>query len=266
MANQTNIAQAQPSRNPMKNVMELFRAGGTPQQIQQPAQPAQPQVINQDPTHNATPTSDPVPSPIPTVEASPDPASPLVGLSELFNITHVDPNNPEPNKPKPMFDLNEDKLMEKVNTMNFVSQAQMESLQERLQQGDTTAMAELINMAARAAYAESVKSAALVAEHSANYSMEHSTSQVPNLLQGALTQQELATQNKLFTDPAIKPMADQIAQQYRNKYPQATPQDIARYTQHYFKTVAEQFNQSSSAPNPASDPLVAAQDFSSFFN
>lgn len=256
---------------PMKNVMQMFSAGAgntqpvqqqpQPQhQVQQPVntqQPATPVPNNPSPHFNDNPTQDPRPT-----EALQNPESPLAGLAKLWE---TDPKEGD-NKPKgnpfddPIFQFNEEEFSKRVNSMNFVDQQTLESVQERLIEGDTSALAELINAAARNAFNQATRTSTAAAEHAAKIAMQRAGNQVPDLLNTELTRKELATQNKLFSDPALRPVAESIANQYRNKYPDASPQDIAKYTQHFFQQISTQL-----VPQQNPTSQEQPEDFSFFF-
>lgn len=247
--------------NPFKNIMAMFSPGQRPQVAPQAsvAQPAQPAQQHHSPHTNQEPTNDPRPQePAPT-------ESPLAGLAGLWESNGEDGDKAanRPSAHDPIFQFNEEEFAKRVNSMNFVDPQAFESMQERLAQGDTSALMELVTMAARSAYTQAAKTGAAAAEHAAKVAMERTGSQVPELLTTELTRQELATQNKLFTDPALRPVAESIAQKYREKYPTASPQDIARYTQHYFQQVAANFAPTNPTQPAQDQPLEV--DYSNFF-
>ena len=237
----------------------------TPQQQQLENTPANQRDLTPAQNH---PTLDPRPQ-----TSAEEVKSPLEAFTALFHNEPVTkagkPANPEaeydPNAP--IFNLDDEVFSKRVSAMSFMPQEARQELAQKIAAGETDAIFEAIEVALRNGYSQAAKFRALAAENAAKVAMDRSSKAVPGLLKGELTRQELTTQNKLFNDPALRPLAESISKQYRQRYPDASAADIARYTNHYFGSVAKALTDSQETKPKSQQEADSsgAFDFSNFW-
>jgi len=217
-----------------------------------------------------TPAAAPVPAPNDaafTKSTVPDPAAvataPLDPYKDLFI---VDPAKPTEDPNAPFITYDEKILAEKVAEMQFVDPAQMAELATKASQGDPAALMTLLNATAQSAYSQGAKLSANISNRAAHAGVSQVRGQMPSDMRSQLASSELATLNPALSHPSIEGHTRSTLAAFEQKYPAATPTQLAKMTNDYFKAAFEAAN----GPAPAVErsgptPIAGSQDFSEYF-
>ena len=234
-------------------------------QIFSPTAPAQ-----QTPAPAAAPAPAATPNPDPFAKSTtPDPAAvqtaPLDQYKDLFTI---DPNREVADPNAPFITYDDKVLAEKVAEMQFVDPAQMAELATKAAQGDPAALMTLLNATAQSAYSQGAKLSANISNRAAHAGAQQVRGQMPTDVRSQLASSELATLNPALSHPAIAKQTQEVLGAFEQKFPTATPAQLAKYTNDYFKSVFEATNgQTQGSQEQRSGPpaIQGSQDFTDFF-
>lgn len=227
----------------MPSWMNLFNGSNQNQQQQQPAQP--------EPSPQA-PATPPAKDPGFQQPADHDPnnnqqqaKSPLDQYGELFNIEPEKDaqGNPvqKPTGDEPFFNMDEEKFQATVNKMNFIPESAQETL-KKVQEGDMSALPELMNQMVRYGYSQNVNLTRHMMEDLGKGVTSRVNQSVPDKFQELQVAGALQG-NQSLNHPAIKPVATALAQQVRAKYPNATPQEVQEQVVGFIKTMGQSLNE-----------------------
>lgn len=230
--------------------------------------PHAPQQSAPAPAPTPAPAAAPVPNPDPFAKSTtPDPATvataPLDPYKDLFI---VDPTKPVEDPNAPFITYDEKVLAEKVSEMQFVDPTQMAELATKAAQGDAAALMTLLNATAQSAYSQGAKLSANISNRAAHAGVHQVRGQMPADMRSQLASSELATLNPALSHPSIDGHTKSTLAAFEQKYPTATPTQLAKMTNDYFKAAFEAAN----GPAPAMErngpaPIAGSQDFSGYF-
>lgn len=198
---------------------------------------------------------------------TPDPVAqqtaPLEPFKDLFT---VDPTKQQEDPNAPFITYDKAQLNEAVNRMDFLEGEGVQEMVALAAKGDPAALMTLIQTATRNAYAKGAELSANVANRAALGSTERNSQRLPEAMRSNLAADALASLNATLLHPAIAPQTQQVLAAMSQKFPTATPQELAKHTSDYF-TAAYQASQVKEAPNPrSSNPAnPGQQDFTDFF-
>lgn len=237
-------------------------------QLFSPTAPAQAPVAAA-PAPTTTPTVAPNSDPF-AKSTTPDPVAaqtaPMDAYKDLFTI---DPNREVTDPNAPFITYDDKALAEKVSEMQFVDPSQMAELATKAAQGDAAALMTLLNATAQSAYSQGAKLSANISNRAAHAGAQQVRGQMPTDVRSQLASSELATINPALSHPAIAKQAQETLAAFEQKFPTATPAQLAKYTNDYFKSVFEATNGRTEQEqrNPRSGPpaIQGSQDFSEFF-
>lgn len=230
-----------------------------------PAPTAGPQVPPnpQDPSAlNRSTNTNPHPQPTPGTSA----ADPLDGFAELFTLPEVDPNKPVDDPNAPIFSVDPTKLQEQLSGMSFIP-ADSQQLMAQALQGDGQALEKLLNGVGQAAYLKSSLLTANLADRAVRASVDRSTAGLPAQVRTQLSRSSLSKLNPAFQHKAMEPVVQAIRGQVEQKFPNATPDEVAEQVNNYLTLVAQKLNPNQQQPTDPRHPQhqQAATDFGDFF-
>ena len=206
--------------------------------------------------------------------------SPLEELEELFNnATNGTPNPNDPNGQQqddpnaPLFDLNNvDKVREILQKQNFVSGENVQDLMQKAMGGDAEAMMNLLNTVARNTMVENARFNGAMGNQMAAEIISRIEKQLPNKLREYRTQETVGSANELYQNRAVRPIVDSLRQQFMQKYPDATPQQVSQAVDKAFSTLVTEAsksftssNQQQQQPDRRNAGTTGETDFSLFF-
>lgn len=177
---------------------------------------------------NATPQSTGSLTAIPA--AATGDASPLEGFKDLWLN---DPNAKKPASLEVSIPVDQVKIMEAARKYDFTKAISPETM-VKLSKGDPAAIADAINQAAQAAFAQASGSTARIVEGALNRQAEVFNNEVlPAALKKHAVASSLRTESPIFNDPAVTPLLSMVEAQLQNKYPQASAQEITTKAREY---------------------------------
>lgn len=185
--------------------------------------------------------------------------SPLEELEELFNNATTEtpnPNDPNAQQPQqddpnaPLFDLNNvDKVRDILQKQNFVSGENVQDLMQKAMGGDGEAMMNLLNTVARNTMVENARFNGAMGNQMAAEIISRIEKQLPNKLREYRTQETVGSANELYQNRAVRPIVDSLRQQFMQKYPDATPQQVSQAVDKAFSTLVTEASKSFAAAN-----------------
>lgn len=199
------------------SIMSVFRQTAPVQQTQQT------------PQNNPTvPTTENTPTSTGEVKAIPPSGegekSPLEGFNELWQTSDKDPKRPSL---APDIKLDPKAIAESVGRIDFTKNIKPETYKAALE-GNAEAFAQAINQAVQAGVGTVTATFTsgmqqMLAKQEKNF---HDIV-MPDLLRRHTASSAISDGNPIFDHPAVKPMLDMAKQQLIQKYPTATPAEIA---------------------------------------
>jgi hypothetical protein len=230
------------------------------------------------PTAPAVPAAA-APAPTPAPAANPDPFQksstpdpvplPTAPLDQYKDLFTIDPNREVADPNAPFITYDDKALADKVAEMQFVDPTQMAELATKAAQGDAAALMTLLNSTAQSAYSQGAKLAANISNRAAHAGISQVRGQMPTDVRSQLASSELATLNPNLSHPAIADQAQKTLAAFEQKFPTATPAQLAKYTNDYFNQVFAATNgsnhQEQSSGRSGPPPIQGSQDFTDFF-
>lgn len=199
--------------------------------------------------------------------------SPLDGFSKLWETKKdKDGNEVKPSGPEPLFKPDQKALSEAVGKMNFASKVDPELAKKALS-GDHAALLSVINSTAQEGFSQALLASSQMMDQAFTKKMADFDKSAGSTYKKLRTSETLMGENPQFSHPAVKPMFDMMQEKFSQQYPEASPAEIAQYTQKYFKefsgvlTANNGEGDDGENQNPSGNGKPqAAQDFSKFFS
>lgn len=164
---------------------------------------------------------------------------PMADLAKLWETTPVDPANPTPATPGYVPKIDPKQLGDTVGKMDFTKQITPEQRAAMLSGGEAglTAMMDLINSVGRQAVATTYQAGQNMMASALERAEAGFMEKVPGHVRNANTSAALAT-NPLVNNPAYAPLVDNVKNQFLNKFPKATPDQVSVAVNGYFDKMA----------------------------
>lgn len=139
---------------------------------------------------------------------------------------------------KPVFQPTDpNALQQAVSSINFAEVVPQE-LMQKASGGDAAAMAEMLNLVARAGYAASAESAKeLVTQHDATRTSQMEDRMMQKFKE-MLGGEAVKKVNPAFENPRYAPMLDKLKTQFQAAYPNAGPDELARHAEKFMEDFA----------------------------
>ena len=203
----------------------------------------------QPPTNGATPGNG-------MVTESATQEIPLDEFKDIWETKPTDPNDPSSATPP---ELKVADVQKAVSNANFANSITPEAVQAIASGGEDAVQIfqQILNSSIREAVAQTTVIANKLSEKNIATALEQQQSKIPQMLREQTTANVLAADNPLFSNPAIKPIAEATKSQLLQKYPDATPDQIATMTRDFLSAMGEAFN-------PQVDSATAEEDWSKF--
>lgn len=194
--------------------------------------------------------------------------NPLDAYKDIFNPVQTDPAKQPEASTAVVF--NQQEVQQKLQGMDFMKFVNPQDLQALQQGGEgaVTAMGNMMNAMMRQAMLMQTAFAANTANRAAEFAMSKTSSAVPELVRGQLTQQEFADPS--MNHPALQPMIKALTNQFQNQFPKASPQEVANHVKTYLGTIGQVFSPESKGANNSQtngqNTQSNSQDWSTFFS
>lgn len=181
------------------------------------------------PTGVAAPAAFPVPA---TGDASP--------LAQFDKLWETDPNSPNnPGRLLPVLNLDPTRLGQAAANIDFTKQLPAELI-AKIQSGDSGSILEALNKVAQFGFANALAGSGELVKQAFGTAQ---TNLEGHMLPAAIRQANISSamqENPAFQDPAMKPIMSMLQSQLAQKYPTATPAEIASFAQQYMSGMAQQ--------------------------
>lgn len=181
-----------------------------------------------------------------TPEQQKQPQSPLDEFGNLFDNEPQkdDQGNPiqQNSGPKEYVSMDPKKFGELVNNMDFLPSGESaKELMQKAQEGDSQALLQLMNHASRNTYQQQAQLTQQLINKVAQQLKDEWSKEIPEQVRGASVNSTIQS-NPKFQHKAAQPVVRAIADQIRQKYPNATSQEVSQMTEQYFSKFAEVFS------------------------
>lgn len=170
-----------------------------------------------------------------------------------------------------IFNIDPQKLQELATKENFTNVVNPELLQKINSGGEGAmqAMLEAMNTMAQQVYLKSAIAATKFSEHAATKTASRLKDELPSTFKNFQVSENLASSNPALNNPAVQPLIELIKNQAVQKFPNATANEIQKYTNDYltsvFSAVVPQSTQNNSGTNNGGKK-TEAYDWSSFLS
>lgn len=223
-------------------IMDKIFGGG--QQQQQQAQPAQTTTPGQIPADfkaatPATSTSDANGVIPPNATGNADGAadagekSPLDAFGNLWDNSDNAKNEQQLGV---LGEISPQKIAEAASKVNFAKVVKPEDLTAIREGGDgaVQALANALNSATQAVYAQSALASSKLIEQATNQLEERILAKLPDQVRRNLLDNSMVEENAALTHPAAAPLVKLVQNQLATKYPDATPSQLKKMATDYF--------------------------------
>lgn len=195
-----------------------------------------------------------------SVTLPPKEQAPLAEYVDIFNNAPKEGDEAPVTLDDPFLVIDKDKVKEFIATKTFMdNNPDQQALVAKALSGDVQAFMQVLDSFGRSLYMDATLNNTHVAERIARTGVERLRSSIPQQMRTLASTDKLAELNPIFSNPAIKPLADAMKAQFETKHPSATPVQIAEMTVKYFKDTGLAFNP---APAPATETKLQGTDFS----
>jgi hypothetical protein len=198
-----------------------------------------------------------------------DKTATIDNFNALWDQPAADKQTPDPSVFKRP-NLDPAKLQETFSKMNFVGSVDPQLAAKALA-GDSEAFMQVLNSVGQAAFQTSFKAMDGYTGRMFDSYDQSVNARIPKVV-GDLESRQLLQSNEGLNHPAVQPLVESVRQQFRQRYPDASPQEIANAANAYFKQVAKFVNTDQSesgnsaavksAPQKGRNPVI--DDFSNF--
>lgn len=220
------------------NVMQMFHAAA--QQQPAPAAQAAPTPGQIPPNGGANGAPAPGTAPNGTVPGDGTPGKPA--SSPLDNFTDLWQNAPtDPTQPQNIFKIDQKKLIEASQRLNFTNSITPEQLAAITAGGEAAqkAFAEAMNAVAQGVYAQSAFATGSIVEQALKRAQEQQDARLPSMIKSMNVRESLQQENPIFSHPAAAPLIQAIQQQLTVKFPGATAAETKEMAMSYLQNFAE---------------------------
>lgn len=158
--------------------------------------------------------------------------SPVDAFADLWQTA---PNQQAPNTNAPIFQLDQQKLAQAVQGMDFASRIPQDAFAKVVAGGEDAvkALAQIVNTVGQAAVSQALVGSASIAEGGIKRYGENITGQLPDLVKRHAVQDSFKQENPALTNPAFAPIVTAVQQQIQTKFPQASATEIRKMTSEY---------------------------------
>lgn len=164
-------------------------------------------------------------------------ASPMSGYGKIWD-TPVDPNTSAASL-VPTFSVDPAKMLEAAKTIDF-TKSMDPALLDAASKGDASALANIINSAAQAGYAQAATATIsitnkMLSEQAKTFSEKYAPAMMRNESISRVVEKAIP----LSQDPAFAPVVSALRTQLSNTYPTASAEEIATHTENYLQDFAK---------------------------
>lgn len=168
---------------------------------------------------------------------------PLMKFEELWQ-----PNLDKAGKPIPstkkgpkayMPNLDPKKMGEFVSRMDFTKHVKPEQLAAISKGGDEALphLMELLNSVGRQSFAHAFTGLQRMSEAGIQAAIADARSEIPNFVADQMLESGLESSNPLMKHPAFQPLVKNVREQYRQKFPKASPAELTNAVNAYFENL-----------------------------
>lgn len=137
----------------------------------------------------------------------------------------------------PVFSMDQEKFSQAVAGMDFTKSIPPELMQKALA-GDAQSLMGLLNRVGQNAFSAATISSRDMVEHANKKAGGSFEQQVKEAVRVALSEQNLTKANAAFNDPLVTPLLREINNRIRAKFPEASPEELAKQSQQMLMQIA----------------------------
>ncbi len=173
------------------------------------------------------------------VPANSDGQSPLDKFKDIWQPTQTDPNAPKPAGP-----VTADQIMEAAGKVDFSKVLAQEDLAKIAAGGQDAivALSNVLNKTMQTSYGHSAFAATKLVEQAVSQAEDRFAARLPSLINQQSSKNALLADNPAFKNPAVSPIVEMIHNQLTERFPTATPNEIAQMAKEMMAGAAQVFN------------------------
>lgn len=195
---------------------------------------------------------------LPAAPTEPADNSPLATFKDLWEPIPTDPNAPSDTAPKPLSAEDVQKVVSKVDFTSMLGQETLASIAAGGEEAQK-AFQQAMNTVAQQVMVQSTMVSNKLTEQAVAAAVAKQMKELPSLLREQSIANHSAESNPIFKNPAVKPIIESTQKQLAQKFPNATPQEIATMTKNYIIAMGEAFG-----PPPATNKSEDGTDWEAF--
>lgn len=167
-----------------------------------------------------------------------------VGLDAFTEIMQaVAPQAPESFDANKLLAIDDKQLASQIGNVNFMQGVATPELLQQIEQGGSAgvqAMLQMMNGLAQRLTVQNTLASRTIASESLNRSVPHLDQMVNRQFQNRDINSAVTSSHETFSHPAMQPVLNAIIPQIRNKFPNASPAEVASYAKDFMTQMATQ--------------------------
>ena len=187
--------------------------------------------------------------------------SPLDKFKDLWQPVQTDPNAPKPAGP-----VTAEQIMEAAGKVDFSKVLAQDDLAKIAAGGQdaVVALTSILNKTMQTSYGHSALAATKLVEQAVSQAEDRFASRLPSLINQQSSKNALLGDNPAFKNPAVSPIVEIIHSQLTEKFPTATPTEIAQMAKEMMAGAAQVFNPNQNQEVASKSKQKQGEDWSSY--
>lgn len=187
--------------------------------------------------------------------------SPLDKFKDVWQPTQTDPNAQKGPQP-----ITAEQIMEAAGKVDFTKVLSQEELAKVAAGGQEAvgALASILNKTMQTSYGHSALAATKLVEQAVSQAEERFAAKLPTIINQQSSKNALLSENPAFKNPAVSPIVEMIHSQLTEKYPNATPNEIAQMAKEMMAGAAQVFNPNATIAAAEKSKQPQSEDWSSY--
>ena len=167
-----------------------------------------------------------------------EPKSPLDDFADLWEPRKDKDGKPIVQNNEPIVAFDEQKFNDALSKLDLTKSIDPELRQKALG-GDQQALSELLNGVGRSTLGLTAKMVTSLVKDSVTRSQDQIRREMGESQRSFATKQNLVTENPVLNHPAVSPLVSALEAQIRNKFPDASPQELTQHAKTALFSMAE---------------------------
>lgn len=170
--------------------------------------------------------------------------SPLDAFSKLWEAPTNEKGEPIQQTNTPLYNVDTKQVMDAAGKIDFKSVATPDQLAKIVAGGQegVAAMMDIMNTMSQHVYANAAVAATKIAESGITRALSQAEQRLPGKIRDQQINEGLTSKNPALLDPAVRPLVDMVRNQFAQKYPTATANELQAMAEDYMTKAGSVFN------------------------